>query len=137
MGTSADAPYVDSVYKLVEFAGRPVLKLSAEKVTAPGAKQVFRFRDGACFTADLVGLREEEAPAGSEPLLAPVMRAGRRLAPRGSLIDQRARFESDLACLPESAKAIRQPVPLVAETSTRLTELTERVRRDLADQAAR
>ena len=137
MGTSADAPYVDSVYKLVEYAGRPVLKLSAEKVTEPGAKQLFRFRDGACFTADTVGLRSEDPPPGAEPLLEPVMRGGRRLGPRGSLSDVRARFEADLRCLPEPTKAIRRPVPLVAETSTSLTELTERVRRDLSDQAAR
>ena len=40
MGVSADAPYVDSVYKLIEYDGRPVLKLSAGKATAPGRKQV-------------------------------------------------------------------------------------------------
>ena len=28
MGVSADAPYVDSVYKLTEYDGRPVLKLT-------------------------------------------------------------------------------------------------------------
>ena len=35
VGVSADAPYLDSVYKLVEYDGRPVLKLSAEKSTEP------------------------------------------------------------------------------------------------------
>ena len=38
MGVSADAPYVDSVYKLVEFDGRPVLKLSAGKATRARAQ---------------------------------------------------------------------------------------------------
>jgi nicotinate phosphoribosyltransferase len=131
MGTSADAPYVDSVYKLVEYGGRPVLKLSAEKVTAPGAKQVFRSMDGECFTEDLIGLRDEPPPAGSRPLLEPVMQDGRRLRPRGSLVDQRARFGSDLRCLPERARAIRDPEPMVAGTSTRLTDLTDQVRRNL------
>ena len=42
IGVSADAPYVDSVYKLVEYDGRPAMKLSAAKVTAPGPKQVWR-----------------------------------------------------------------------------------------------
>ena len=46
MGVSADAPFVDSVYKLVDFDGRPVLKLSAGKATAPGRKQVWRGPDG-------------------------------------------------------------------------------------------
>ena len=44
LGVSADAPYVDAVYKLVEFDGRPVLKLSPAKATAPGRKQVWRGR---------------------------------------------------------------------------------------------
>ena len=43
MGVSADAPYVDSVYKLVEYDGRPVMKLSSAKVSPPGAS-----RCGAC-----------------------------------------------------------------------------------------
>lgn len=42
VGTSADAPYLDSAYKLVEYDQRPVLKLSEGKATAPGCKQVFR-----------------------------------------------------------------------------------------------
>ena len=42
MGVSADAPYLDSAYKLVAYAGRPVMKLSPGKVTQPGAKQVYR-----------------------------------------------------------------------------------------------
>src|SRR5918994_4535938 len=42
LGVSADVPYVDAVYKLVEFDGRPVLKLSPAKATVPGRKQVWR-----------------------------------------------------------------------------------------------
>ena len=39
LGVSADAPYIDAVYKLVEYDGRPVLKLSPAKATAPGASR--------------------------------------------------------------------------------------------------
>ncbi|MGY3684444.1 putative nicotinate phosphoribosyltransferase [Streptomyces sp. TE33382] len=49
VGTASDAPYLDAAYKLVEYDGRPVMKLSSAKVTAPGSKQVFRgpgLRDG-------------------------------------------------------------------------------------------
>jgi nicotinate phosphoribosyltransferase len=76
VGVSADAPFVDSVYKLVEYDGQPVLKLSAGKATAPGSKQVFRGPDG-----DVVALRSEPVPDGHEPLLVPVMEAGRRTGP--------------------------------------------------------
>jgi nicotinate phosphoribosyltransferase len=40
IGVSADAPYLDTAYKLVEYDGRPVMKLSTAKVTLPGPKQV-------------------------------------------------------------------------------------------------
>ena len=132
MGVSADAPFVDSVYKLVEYAGRPVLKLSADKATAPGAKQVFRsVRDGR-LAGDVIGLRDEAPLRDAEPLLAPAMLGGTRLGPRGSIRDASARFEADLATLPEDAAAIRRPVPLVAATSEALRALTDRVHRDLA-----
>ena len=32
LGVSADAPYLDTVYKLVEYDGQPTMKLSASKV---------------------------------------------------------------------------------------------------------
>src|SRR5262245_8300057 len=41
MVVSADAPYLDMAYKLVEFGGRPTMKLSAGKATLPGRKQVW------------------------------------------------------------------------------------------------
>jgi hypothetical protein len=55
MGVSADAPYVDSAYKLVQFGGRPVMKLSEGKATLPGAKQVHRSQTGDVIA--LGGLR--------------------------------------------------------------------------------
>ncbi len=79
MGVSADAPYIDSVYKLVEFDGRPVMKLSSAKVSPPGRKQVWRRAEGE--HADVLALRDEHGPADALPLLEPVMREGRRLVP--------------------------------------------------------
>lgn len=56
VGVSADAPFLDSAYKMVEYDDRPVMKVSAAKVTAPGPKQVFR-RPGH---ADVIGLDDDE-----------------------------------------------------------------------------
>src|SRR5436190_7311551 len=76
MGVSADAPYLDTVYKLVDYDGRPAMKLSAAKATPPGAKQIWR---SGGDEGDLLGLRTERPPAfGWQPLLEPVMREGRR-----------------------------------------------------------
>lgn len=60
VGTSADAPYLDSAYKLVEYDGRPVMKLSSAKVTSPGRKQVFRRQGGD----DVIALWDEPGRPG-------------------------------------------------------------------------
>jgi nicotinate phosphoribosyltransferase len=74
LSTSAGAPYLDLVYKLVELDGRGVMKLSAEKATLPGAKQVWRRPEG-----DVVTLIGEDPPSEAEPLLGPAMSGGRRI----------------------------------------------------------
>lgn len=127
VGTSADAPYLDSAYKLVEYDGRPVMKLSSAKVTAPGRKQVFRRPDGD----DVIALSDEAGPAGTEPLLRTVMRDGRRLCPPDTLPEGQARLTADLEDLPDDALRIREPRPRRAVFSERLSELTSDLSRRL------
>ncbi|MEV5508211.1 nicotinate phosphoribosyltransferase [Streptomyces orinoci] len=124
VGTSADAPYLDSAYKLVEYDGRPVMKLSSAKATAPGRKQVFR-RPGC---TDVIGLAVERPPAGSVPLLKTVMTDGRRTAERAPLGTARQRLLADLAELPPESRRIEAPTAPRAGLSARLTALAERVR---------
>jgi len=133
MGVSADAPYLDSAYKLVAYGDRPVLKLSPEKATAPGAKQVFRAPDAH---RELVGLREEPAPEGHEPLLVPVMAGGRRTRPAEGVEAARARFQADLAWLPNRARAIHDPRPVPVAFSERAERLREQAREDVARRVA-
>ena len=78
LDVSADAPSLEMVYKLVSFGGRDMLKLSPEKETWVGAKQVVR-RHGADgrLAGDTLGLASEDVPADAEALLEPVMRDGR------------------------------------------------------------
>ncbi|APE19609.1 MULTISPECIES: nicotinate phosphoribosyltransferase [Streptomyces] len=127
VGTAADAPYLDAVYKLVEYDGRPVMKLSSAKATAPGPKQVFR----GPGLRDVIGLANEEPPEGTEPLLRTVMRGGLRTEPPDPPAAARARFETDLAALPEEARRIDAPVAPRPTVSTRLTVLTTVVRHRL------
>jgi nicotinate phosphoribosyltransferase len=126
MGVSADAPYVDSVYKLVEYDGRPVMKLSSAKVTPPGRKQVWRRRGSE--HDDLLGLRDEPDPDGTDPLLAPVMRGGMRLGVAPSLADGRARFEADLDHVPRKARRLTHPEHVVVPHSEALRSVTARTR---------
>jgi nicotinate phosphoribosyltransferase len=119
MGVSADAPYLDTVYKLVAYAGRPVMKLSAGKESLPGAKQVFRhpgFRD-------VIGLRDDQTPWGAEPLLQPVMRGGQRIGPRASLDAARQRFEADLDASPPRCRRLVVPQPMPVGLTDRLATL--------------
>jgi nicotinate phosphoribosyltransferase len=130
VGVSADAPYVDSAYKLVEYDGRPVMKLSSAKVTAPGPKQVFR-RPGF---ADVIGLADEQPPEDGRPLLETVMRGGRRTGTRPALDECRERLVADLAELPSVARRIRAPAAPRATVSERLSALASRVRRRIEEQ---
>ena len=130
MGVSADAPSLDSAYKLVEYDGRPILKLSAQKVTEPGRKQVFRGPNG-----DVIGLRDEDVPDDHEPLLVPVMRGGERTGPHRTLETARSLFLSDLERLPEAARRIEDPVAPVARISKRLDDLYEKARAEALKRA--
>ena len=127
-GVSADAPFLDTVYKLVSYADRPVLKRSTEKETLPGAKQVFRSPDA---TGDLVARRAEDPPSGWQPLLQPVMASGTPHDHDAGLENARARFERDVATLPESARRLRNPRPPRVRVSPALQRLTDEVRGSL------
>ena len=130
MGTSADAPYLDTVYKLVMYAGRPVMKLSAGKETLPGAKQVFRHPG----FLDLIGLRDEPPPGRAEALLQPVMQAGQRVGPESGLDEARGRFESDLDRLPARCRRLRMPQPMPVPHTSQLSQLKDGIRRTVNQQ---
>ena len=127
LSTAADAPYLESVYKLVSYGGRPVAKLSAGKSTSPGAKQIFRDWRGG----DRIGLASEPTPRGAEALLGVVMEAGRRVrpapTPETALHAARVRFERDLSALPPMALELEDPAPLICSMTDDLRELTDRV----------
>ena len=114
---------------MVEYDGRPVMKLSSAKVTAPGPKQVFR-RPGY---ADVIGLRDEPSPQDGAPMLETVMRDGRRTAELPDSAGDREKFAADLAGLPPTARRIRAPRAPRAETSEQLAALAAEVRRRIED----
>jgi nicotinate phosphoribosyltransferase len=128
MGVSRDAPSLDIAYKLVEYAGRPRMKLSTGKVLLPGRKQVFRVeRDG---TADHdVFARRDEAAHG-QPLLRQVMSGGRR-TPEGRvpLDEARTRARDEVARLPPRIRSLEPASPpYPVHVSPPLAEDAERLR---------
>jgi nicotinate phosphoribosyltransferase len=122
VGVSADAPWADTAYKLVEYDGRPVLKLSEGKQSWPGRKQVFRFAaDHGSMLEDVIALREEQV-AGAEPLLERVMQRGRVAVPLPSLEGTKSRCCAELARLPERYRRVIDPERYRVTFSTRLEE---------------
>ncbi|MDA0352562.1 MAG: nicotinate phosphoribosyltransferase [Chloroflexi bacterium] len=107
--TSNDAPSGDAVYKLVALAGTGRVKLSPEKETLPGAKQVYRqFGADGRASGDVLTTADDDTIEG-EPLLLEVMRDGRRLAGAEAATDlegSRARVANELARLPEGMRAL-------------------------------
>jgi nicotinate phosphoribosyltransferase len=103
--TSADAPYLDCVYKLQEYAGQPRRKHSVAKATWPGRKQVFRRlgRDGR-IAADIVTLEGDRQDG--QAMLVPVMRDGRRTGAAESLKTIRERAAGALATLPAKLRQL-------------------------------
>ena len=128
LDVSADAPYLDCVYKIQEYAGRPRRKRSAGKATWPGRKQVFReYGTDGRILADTIGLEDEALPG--RPLLQPVMRRGRCLAP-SSLQRSRELAAREIDSLPARCRDLRCPQPIEPAISPGLRAAAERVDRE-------
>lgn len=134
VSVSADAPYTDMSYKLACYEGRPVMKLSPDKVSPPGTKQVYRFKDAqGNFEGDIVALDEETLPGG-EALLETVMEQGKRMRPAPALSQARERFSHDFERLGEGFKRIENPSRYPVGLSNQLQRLTEQTQNKLIEQ---
>ena len=122
LDASIDAPSLDCAYKLQEYDGTPRRKLSEGKETWPGRKQVWRSYDAqGIMRGDVISL-EDDTQTGST-LIAPVMRAGRRVAPSPSLADIRVHAARGLAGLPAPLKRLQEDVRYSVQISTALKAL--------------
>ena len=136
-GVSADAPWTDCAYKLVEYDGRTTLKLSTEKQTLPGAKQVFRYRDPqGKFSNDVIAAEGELQPPNSESLLQTVMANGAKTAEHPILSELRQRFAREFVLLPDEHKAIEAPAEFDVRISNTLAKLQDDVTADIRKRAS-
>jgi nicotinate phosphoribosyltransferase len=120
MVVSADAPSLDMTYKLVDYAGKPRVKTSRNKLTLPGRKQVFRAwsRAGAPYL-DLIGVIEESTatvarefkptPDRITELLNLVVQDGHRIQPAQTLTQAREEFLVGFAKLDPKHKSLERP----------------------------
>jgi nicotinate phosphoribosyltransferase len=134
--TSSDAPYLDAVYKLQEYAGRPRRKRSTAKATWPGRKQVYRLSDASGrFHHDVVTVEGERQDG--DPLLIPVMREGKRLGKLEALGEMRARAAAQLAKLPPRLTTLEAASdPYRVEIAPALRDLADEVDRATAEPVA-
>jgi nicotinate phosphoribosyltransferase len=126
LSTSADAPSLGVVYKLVELhtadGVRHPMKLSQEKHTVPGAKQIFRYADH-----DLLARAAEcpTCPGGGgacQALQRPVIIGGQLVEPLPSATEARQR----------AADSPPLPVDWRVEISAELAALDDNIRRGIA-----
>jgi len=135
MGTSADRPYLDVIYKLCETmtadgSFSPIMKLSKDKITLPGRKQVYRFMDAAGnFEKDTIALADEKVQG--EPLLVKVIEKGKLIYKFPSLGNIRATAAENLSKLPEEYKALTGAPVYPVELSRNLLNLVKTLKRQL------
>jgi len=96
--TSADAPYLDMAYKLVEYEGKPKFKESPGKKTFPYKRQVWRFLKDGKFDYDKVSRFQEGGL---------VKKVG---FPLPNLKEIRERVLEQINQLPEELKSLRKKV---------------------------
>ena len=128
IATSADAPSMGAIYKLVEvdISGikRYTAKFSDDKMTLPGAKQVFRLSD-----RDILG-RSGECEQG-EALIRPLVLGGRLIEPLPGVEEARKRAAQSIARLPERLRQLEVAEPWPVDYSNELLMLMDRTRRNL------
>jgi nicotinate phosphoribosyltransferase len=128
LSTSADAPSLSAIYKLVEIdisgIKRFTAKYSDEKTTFPGVKQVFRAEH-----RDVIA-RSGECGSG-EALLRPVILGGHLLEPLPGVEQARQRAAESMAKLPSPLRQLEIGEPRTVIYSREMRDLIERTRKNL------
>jgi nicotinate phosphoribosyltransferase len=141
MGTSADRPYIDAIYKLCETQAEngdfsPIMKLSEGKITLPGRKQVYRLKDQqGNYSTDVISLADEKLDG--ETLLIKVMEDGKMTYELPSLDEVRSKAKASLTKLPEKYKKLISPPRYPVELSGNLNELTNGLAKRLMEKEKR
>jgi nicotinate phosphoribosyltransferase len=128
LATSADAPSMAAIYKMVELdihgIKRFTAKFSEDKISVPGAKQIFRD-----VARDVIA-RSGECGKG-EALLRPVILGGRLVEPLPSLEQARQRAAESIAKLSPALRQLEVAEPRAVVYSRELRMLIEQTRRNL------
>ncbi|SRR5579872_4719149 len=133
LATSKDAPTLSGVYKLVYLESDGEVsyraKLSLDKMTYPGRKQVFRFRNSDGVLKEDIIACENEHFRGAEPLLRCAMREGTRTNSPADLRAIQQHAVAELEKIPAGYSRLRDPERYPVKFSERLQALLKLVRR--------
>ncbi|MFB6353103.1 MAG: nicotinate phosphoribosyltransferase [Halobacteriales archaeon] len=131
LATSADAPKLELVYKLVAVADdgelEPTMKLSAGKQTYPGEKSVRRVEGADGFERDVLDVRGADGD-----LLVDVYRDGELVYDLPDLEAVRERAAEQVRQLPVAVREIRDPAAYPVEVGDGLERTTRETREALA-----
>ncbi len=128
---SADLPYLDCAYKLVEYDGKPKMKFSPHKITLPSKKQVYRFYEDGKIKKDIVCSFDEKFEG--TPLLKKYIENGKIVKKIPSLEEIKEKAVSNLEKLPEELKDINKTVHFLPEISEKLKNLVEEIRKEVGE----
>jgi len=137
MSTSEDRPYIDAVYKL---SGKiengtfiPAMKLSKDKITLPGKKQIFRQKDrNGKYAKDVIGLEEEKLEG--QPLLVKVMEKDNITYNLPALKEIRDATLRNLSEIPDTYRKLVRVSSYPVELSHQLMKIKKRLTSQIKSQ---
>ena len=125
LATSRDDPTITGVYKLIEYNNKPKMKISEDKITYPGKKQIYRiYNKQGEFIEDLLTLDSEPAPPNSEALLISVMKKGSLITELPNLNNIQQYYIENIKKLPPKFKELNEDYVFNVKISKKLSELT-------------
>ena len=125
LATSRDDPSIAGVYKLIEYNNKPKIKISEDKLTFPGKKQIYRtFTKQGEFKEDVLMLDYEPVPPKSEALLIPVMKKGILITELPELNNIQQYYIENIEKLPNKFKDLDENHIFTVRISKKLSELT-------------
>ncbi|MFW9947477.1 MAG: nicotinate phosphoribosyltransferase [Candidatus Odinarchaeota archaeon] len=126
LATSRDDPTISGVYKLIEYNKVPRIKVSEEKLTYPGIKQIDRIFDkSGIFKEDLLRLDEEPNVPNSKPSLIPIMMDGKLIYELPKIDEIRQYYLKNMETLPKGYKVLKKNQLFKLKISPKLESLME------------
>ncbi len=125
LATSRDDPAIAGVYKLIEYNRKPKIKISEDKLTYSGKKQIYRiYNKQGEFKEDILSLDIELHPSNSEALLIPVMKEGILITELPDLNNIQQYYNENIERLPNKFKELEINQIIKVRISKKLSELT-------------